>query len=64
VARKDWVAQAPPSTLEVLRRMHLGLEAVAEMDYRVNAGKLSARDAARSWMQEHRELVESWFGAK
>jgi len=64
VARKEWAAQAPPQTLAELKRIHLGLDAVAVMDYRVNVGKLHARDAARSWMREHADIVESWFEVK
>ena len=40
VASRQWVERAPQRTVEVLRRIQLGLDAVAEMDYRVNVDKL------------------------
>jgi glycine betaine/proline transport system substrate-binding protein len=61
VASRDWVARAAPRTLQVLRRLHLGLDAVAEMDYLVNVEGQSARDAARAWIRANPGVVESWF---
>jgi glycine betaine/proline transport system substrate-binding protein len=61
VASKDWVAHAPPRTVAVLRRIQLGLDAVAEMDYRVNKENMTPRDAARAWMAGHREVVDEWL---
>jgi len=62
VAGKPWLAQAPAETVRVLKRIHLGLDAVAEMDYRVNVGKMQPRDAARSWMRDNAQSVQAWFG--
>jgi glycine betaine/proline transport system substrate-binding protein len=61
VASRAWVQRAPQRTLQVLRRMHLGLEAVADMDHAVNVGKRQPREAALAWMREHRDTVEAWF---
>lgn len=61
VASRSWVEQAPPRTLQVLRRLRLGQAAVAEMDYLVNVEKQAARAAARTWMRANSGLVESWF---
>jgi glycine betaine/proline transport system substrate-binding protein len=61
VASREWVQRAPPRTVQVLRRMHLGLDAVAHMDYLVNVDRQVPRDAARTWMREHGDVVESWF---
>ena len=61
VASREWVQRAPPRTLQVLRRMHLGLDAVADMDHAVNVGKRQPREAARAWMGQHRDTVEAWF---
>jgi glycine betaine/proline transport system substrate-binding protein len=61
VAGKAWVARAPPRTLRILRRLYLGLDAVAAMDYSVNVQGLTPRDAARQWMQHHASAVEEWF---
>jgi glycine betaine/proline transport system substrate-binding protein len=61
VASKAWVARAPARTLQVLGRMHLGLDAVAAMDYWVNVKGMTPRDAARQWMQRNPALVGDWF---
>jgi glycine betaine/proline transport system substrate-binding protein len=61
VAGRQWVGQAPPRTLQVLRRLYLGLDAVEQMDYLVNVEKQPPREAARAWMQQHAGLVEGWF---
>jgi glycine betaine/proline transport system substrate-binding protein len=61
VASREWAAHAPPRTLSALHRMHLGLDAVAEMDRLVNVEKMTSREAARAWMQMNRDQVETWF---
>lgn len=64
VASKQWVSQAPHRTVGVLRKMHLGLDAVAEMDHLVNVRKMTPRDAARAWMQANARTVDLWFAAE
>jgi glycine betaine/proline transport system substrate-binding protein len=61
VAGRAWVQRAPARTVAVLRRIHLGLDAVAEMDYAVNVDKLDPRAAARQWMERNRDAVSRWF---
>jgi glycine betaine/proline transport system substrate-binding protein len=61
IASREWLTRAPPRTVQVLRRLHLGLDAVAQMDHLVNVGTQSPRDAARAWMREHADIVEAWF---
>jgi glycine betaine/proline transport system substrate-binding protein len=61
VAGKRWLARAPERTLQVLRKMHLGSNVVAEMDYAVNVERLTPRDAARRWMARNPAMVEAWF---
>jgi glycine betaine/proline transport system substrate-binding protein len=61
VASKDWVARAPQRTVAVMRRIHLGLDAVAEMDYLVNVEGMTPREAARAWMARHRTVVDGWL---
>ena len=61
VAHKEFVANAPERTLNVLRRVELDLDAVAEMDYMVRIDRLSARSAARRWMSANAERVDAWF---
>jgi glycine betaine/proline transport system substrate-binding protein len=64
VASKSWVAQAPNRTLDVLGRMHLGRDAVSEMDYMVNVQKIAPGDAARTWMRANPATVDGWFAGK
>ena len=64
VASKAWTAQAPARTVDVLARIHLGREAVAEMDYLVNVQKMAPRDAVRARMQANSTLVDSWFASE
>jgi glycine betaine/proline transport system substrate-binding protein len=64
VASKQWLSQAPQATVAVLKRIHLGLDAVAELDYMVNMGKMAPRDAARAWMRGNTAVVENWFVAR
>jgi glycine betaine/proline transport system substrate-binding protein len=61
VASKAWVAHAPARTLRVLRRMHLGLDAVAAMDYSVSVEGMTPRAAARRWIERNPHQMESWF---
>jgi glycine betaine/proline transport system substrate-binding protein len=63
VASKAWTMQAPVRTLEVLGRVRLGREAVAEMDYMVNVQSMAPRAAARAWMDDNATLVASWFAS-
>jgi len=61
LASRAWVHRAPEGTLRVLRRMHLGMDAVEEMDYAVNRGGKSLDQAARDWMQRNQSKVDAWF---
>ena len=61
VASKAWVERAPSRTLQVLKRMHLGLDAVAAMDYSVNVEAMAPRAAARRWLDGNPRLVQEWF---
>lgn len=61
VAHKNFLARAPQRTTEVLARVYLGLDAVAQMDRMVNVGKMSTRDAARAWIESNRSIVDAWF---
>lgn len=47
-------------SLELLSNLRLPIEAVTEMDRLVNQDGLTPRDAARQWMAENSEKVESW----
>ena len=61
VAAKAWVARAPARTLRALKRLHLGLDAVAAMDYSVNVEGMTPRDAARRWIERNPRLMEAWL---
>jgi len=61
VAHRNFVAWAPQRTTQVLARVYLGLDAVAQMDRMVNVDKMSTRDAARTWMESNRSTVNAWF---
>jgi glycine betaine/proline transport system substrate-binding protein len=61
VASRAWVQRAPGRTLQVLRRMHLGMGAVEEMDHEVNREGKSPAQAARDWAQRHQTEVDGWF---
>jgi glycine betaine/proline transport system substrate-binding protein len=61
VASKTWVARAPARTLRVLKRLHLGLDAVAAMDYSVNVEGMTPREAAQRWIASNPRLMETWF---
>lgn len=63
VAHSNFVARAPRRTAQVLARVYLGLDAVAQMDRMVNVDKMSARDAARAWMETNPSTVDAWFGS-
>jgi len=63
VAHRNFLARAPQRTAEMLARVHVGLDAVAQMDRMVNVGQMSARDAARAWMESNRSTVDGWFGS-
>lgn len=61
VAHRNFLARAPQRTTQMLARVYLGLDAVAQMDRMVNVGKMSTRDAARAWMEQNRSVVDAWF---
>jgi len=63
VAHRNFVARAPLRTAQVLARIYLGLDAVAQMDRMVNVDRTTARDAARAWMEQNRSTVDGWFGS-
>ncbi|MDQ3261044.1 MAG: glycine/betaine ABC transporter substrate-binding protein, partial [Pseudomonadota bacterium] len=61
VISKQLAKQLPESTLNVLRRIHLGRDAVTQMDYSVNVEGKSPREAALDWMQRNRAVVDGWY---
>ena len=50
----------PGAMIRLLSNVRLSIEAVTEMDRMVNVDKLSPRDSARRWMEEHADVVCSW----
>lgn len=63
VARKGFAEALPKRTAAVLRRLHIGRDAVAEMDAAVNTGGQTPQDAAQDWMEAHSSQVQRWLGA-
>ena len=58
--RKEAVDLLPEKTLATLRRMTLGNEAVAELDFMISRNKLEPLEAARQWMARNAHMVSSW----
>ncbi len=61
VISKQLAKQLPESTLDVLGRIHLGMDAVTQMYYSVNVEGKSPREAALDWMQRNRAVVDGWY---
>ena len=61
IAHKDAKRKIGEMAFGVLEKMELSLKAVNEIDYRMNVAKLSAHDAARSWMGAHFHIIEYWL---
>ena len=61
VAPRERLAALPAATRAVLAKVSLGLEGVTEMDYLVNIGKQTPREAARIWMRQNESRVADWF---
>lgn len=51
----------PEKTRRVVSRITLGLDGVTDMDWAVNAGKQTPRDAARAWMRANSARVSAWL---
>ncbi len=63
VAPRERLQAIPAATRAVLARIDLGLDGVTEMDWLVNVGKKTPRDAARTWMQANESRVSGWLNA-
>jgi glycine betaine/proline transport system substrate-binding protein len=61
VAPRGRFQALPATTRAVLARIDLGLDGVTEMDWLVNVGKKTPREAARLWMQANDGRVSGWF---
>jgi len=61
VAGKAWAERAPARTIEVLSRIHIGLDGVAEMDRLVNVERMTPRESAQTWMRANEAAVAAWF---
>lgn len=62
LAHQSFADKVPRETLEVLRRIRIGLEGVSRLDYLAVVEEHSPREAARIWMDNHPDTVERWFG--
>jgi len=61
VAHKDFYAKVDKRTWNALKRISLSVKAVTEMDYLVNAKKLTPEYAVRNWMAAHPDTVNYWM---
>lgn len=61
VAYRDFENKFDDRTVNTLKRIDLGLDAVTEMDYMVNVGNMTPTLAARNWMQQNTDKVNSWI---
>ena len=58
---KSLTEKVPQRTLDTLRRIRLGLEAVNELDYLVVLENRTPHEAARLWMAQNADTVQKWF---
>lgn len=63
-AHNDFVGRAPKRTLDALRKISLGVEAITDLDYSVNVEGFTPEAAARRWIAERPELIEAWLGTE
>lgn len=63
VAPRERLQAFGPPLYTVLKRISLGLDGVTEMDYLVNVGGLTPREAARQWMRKNEDRVAGWLRA-
>ena len=63
VAPRDRLRSLPTATQTVLARIDLGLDGVTEMDWLVNVRGRTAREAARSWIEDNENRVSAWLEA-
>jgi glycine betaine/proline transport system substrate-binding protein len=61
VAPRDKLRALPAKTRAALAKVELGLDGVTEMDYLVNVGKHTSREAARIWMRQNESRVAGWL---
>jgi glycine betaine/proline transport system substrate-binding protein len=62
VAPRPRFEALPEMTRRSLARIELGIDGVTEMDWLVNVGKQSPREAARTWMRANEGRVSGWLG--
>jgi glycine betaine/proline transport system substrate-binding protein len=63
VAPRERLQAFGPPLYTVLKRISLGLDGVTEMDYLINVGGLTPREAARQWMRKNEDRVAGWLRA-
>jgi glycine betaine/proline transport system substrate-binding protein len=63
VGHRSLPERLPARTLQTLRRVRIGLDAVSELDDRVVRQGATPREAARDWMAAHPAQVREWFAA-
>ena len=61
VGPRERLRRLPQATRAVLQRVRLGMESVTEMDWLVNVGGKSPKEAAQQWMAENESKVAAWL---
>lgn len=60
-AHKNFVEKAPKRTIEVLKRISIGVDAITEMDFFVNVDHATPEEAAEKWLVENGLKLEYWL---
>ncbi|MDX2098560.1 MAG: glycine betaine ABC transporter substrate-binding protein [Leptolyngbyaceae cyanobacterium bins.59] len=61
VITKAFRDRVPTTTLNALRRIYLGINAVTEMDYLTSMKGFSPREAATQWMNRNPRITQFWL---
>lgn len=61
VAPRSRFEALPSATRRALARIDLGIDGVTEMDWLVNVGRQTPREAARAWMRANENRVSGWL---
>lgn len=57
VAHKSFPERFPTRTVQALKRVQLGMQAVTDMDYMMNVDKKSAQEAADAWLSANPDFM-------
>lgn len=63
-AHNDFVAKAPEETIETIKRISIGVDAITEMDYFVNVDGMTAEGAAQHWLAANPQKLNHWLNGR